>query len=116
MKDIRLTPAEVAARLGNSERTLQRWRKEKTGPKWGRSGARFYYLESDVVAWERERQETMQEYLSINEAAALLELSENTLAVWRMKGTGPESVKIGRIVGYPKKSFEQWAKNHGYKI
>ena len=116
MTDKRLTPAQVAARLGNSERTLQRWRKEKTGPVWGRSGARFYYLESDVAAWEKQKQAAMSDYYSISEAAKLLELSENTLAVWRMKAIGPDFLKIGRIIGYPKPHFHTWAKNNGYKI
>ena len=115
-KQYRMTPAEVAARLGLSERTLQRWRKEKTGPKWSRYGARFYYIAKDVEAWEQAKQAAMQGHLSIAQTAQLLELSENTLAAWRSTGRGPEYTRINGRVAYNEATTREWAKTEGYTL
>lgn len=57
MKKI-LTTAELAAYLGMHEKSLIRWRAEKRGPEYFRSGdskkERVFYRISDVKKWEKE--------------------------------------------------------------
>ena len=40
--------------------------------------------------------------------AAMMEVSEYTTQVWRVKGTGPLFVKLGRSVFYRLKDIENW--------
>ena len=40
------------------------------------------------------------EYLTTTEAAAYLNVAKQTLEVWRVKGCGPEYLKMGRAVRY----------------
>ncbi|MDO5535515.1 MAG: helix-turn-helix domain-containing protein [Propionibacteriaceae bacterium] len=47
-----LTPADLAARLGVSERTLARWRETGSGPTFIRTGGRSpRYSPDDVDEW-----------------------------------------------------------------
>lgn len=47
-----ITPAELASRLGVTERTLAEWRYKGTGPAFIRTGGRFpHYLPADVDEW-----------------------------------------------------------------
>ncbi|MFA3877591.1 helix-turn-helix transcriptional regulator [Streptomyces sp. MMCC 100] len=55
MSEATLTPAELAAELGVSTKTLMNWRWQGTGPRYvkltpGRSG-RIRYRRRDVNAW-----------------------------------------------------------------
>lgn len=115
MKEKRLTSPQLARRLSVSERTLRLWRQNNNGPKWGRYGARVEYRLTDVEAWEHERQSAMQDHYSTAELATLLDLSETTIVMWRWYGKGPDYVKMGRRVAYPKAETNQWAIDHGYK-
>jgi excisionase family DNA binding protein len=45
------------------------------------------------------------------EAAALLGLSVRTLRQWRLKGGGPEFLKLGSAVRYDLNALEAWAKS-----
>lgn len=112
----RLTSPQLAKRLGVSERTLRLWRQNSNGPKWGRYGARVEYRQTDVEAWEQERQSAMQDHYSTAALATLLDLSETTIVMWRWQGKGPHYEKMGRRVAYPKTSTDQWAVDHGFKI
>jgi len=47
---------ELAKQLGNSTRTLARWRRLGEGPAWTKIGPRIFYRESAVRKWI-ERQE-----------------------------------------------------------
>jgi predicted DNA-binding transcriptional regulator AlpA len=49
-----LTTAQAAGFLKVAERTLQRWRREGTGPKPVRRGGRIYYWLSDLEGWVEE--------------------------------------------------------------
>lgn len=44
--------------------------------------------------------------LTTKEAAKRLRLNANTLANWRMQGTGPRYIKLGRKVLYPMAELE----------
>lgn len=44
--------------------------------------------------------------LTTKEAAKRLRLNANTLANWRMQGTGPRYIKMGRKVLYPMAEIE----------
>jgi excisionase family DNA binding protein len=46
--------------------------------------------------------------LSTKEAAKYIGISEKTLPVWRVRGEGPEYVKIGRLVRYEKKALDRY--------
>lgn len=47
-----LTPADLAERLGITERTLARWRETGSGPPFIRTGGRFpRYSPDDVDEW-----------------------------------------------------------------
>lgn len=50
----------------------------------------------------------MSEFMTTGEVASLLRLSDNTLRVARMKGTGPAFVKLGRRVVYRRTDVEAW--------
>ncbi len=111
----RIDSARLAVRLGVSVRTLRWWRQNSTGPKWGRYGARVEYLLSDVEQWEQQQQGAMLNYYSTPQLAALLELSETTIVMWRWEGKGPKYEKFGRKVRYPKQSTDEWMVKNGYK-
>lgn len=55
-KNMLLTTAELAERLGMHEKSLIRWRSEKKGPAFMRSGegekGRVFYKLEDVRKWE----------------------------------------------------------------
>lgn len=42
------------------------------------------------------------------EVAALLDVSLNTLAIWRHRRLGPSYLKVGRQVRYPRAEVEQF--------
>lgn len=46
-----LSQPELAALLGVAERTLEKWRYQRTGPAFVRLGARVGYRRSDVERW-----------------------------------------------------------------
>ena len=54
----------------------------------------------------------MSEYLNIAEAATLANLGTSTLNKKRITGGGPDFLKIGRRVVYPRDSFEAWLRSH----
>jgi predicted DNA-binding transcriptional regulator AlpA len=52
MSSERLTTADVAAMTGLSPRTIQRMRKDGSGPAWHRMGSRrAYYAREDVLSY-----------------------------------------------------------------
>ncbi len=58
----------------------------------------------------------MPELLTIKEAAAYLQVSEETLRKWRAQGAGPPVAKLGRHLRYRKDALDQWVKeqeSHG---
>lgn len=49
-----LTPKEASAHLSVSEKTLERWRAERTGPPFHKLGPRLVrYAVADVDSWMR---------------------------------------------------------------
>ena len=48
-------------------------------------------------------------YLTPSELAYLLQISTKTLYRWRVEGTGPKFVKIGKAVRYAFKDLDAWA-------
>ena len=52
---IYLTQPEVAEFLRVSERSLERWRVEGSGPRFRRFGRRVVYAQHDLVAWAEGR-------------------------------------------------------------
>jgi excisionase family DNA binding protein len=50
-----LTHDEAAAWLRSSERTLERWRGNGTGPRFVRLGRRVVYRPEDLEAWVEDR-------------------------------------------------------------
>jgi hypothetical protein len=54
----------------------------------------------------------MSEYLNVAEAAKFANLGASTLNKKRLTGGGPEYLKIGRRVVYPRDSFEAWLRSH----
>lgn len=48
------------------------------------------------------------ELLTANQVAQLTSFPVGTLAYWRMKGEGPEYVKIGRWVRYRREDIDSW--------
>ena len=48
-------------------------------------------------------------YYKSNEIADMLNLTTQTLMLWRKKGIGPKWVKLGQnIVRYPIVEYEEW--------
>lgn len=47
----KLTPAELAAELGVTPRTVQRWNARRIGPPKIKIGKRVYYRREAVEAW-----------------------------------------------------------------
>jgi hypothetical protein len=50
-----LMQAELAQRWRVSSRTLERWRRARTGPAWLQLNGRVLYRLEDVLAFERSR-------------------------------------------------------------
>lgn len=46
-----LTPEQVAAVLQVSPRTVEEWRRTRTGPPWRRMGRHIRYLRREVLVW-----------------------------------------------------------------
>lgn len=55
------------------------------------------------------------EFLTQREAAALLRLSERTLERYRLSGTGPAFVKLGRRVVYRAADLTAFTEAHTYR-
>jgi hypothetical protein len=53
----------------------------------------------------------MSQFLLTDEAAEFLRLKPGTLANWRIAGTGPPFVKVGRRVLYDRETLPAWAKS-----
>lgn len=50
--------AELAELLHSSERTLIRWRVQRTGPAWIKAGGKVLYRRSDIDAWLESHKQT----------------------------------------------------------
>lgn len=48
-----------------------------------------------------------EELLTIDQACARLFKSRATLAKWRCEGTGPDYIKVGKTVLYPRSAIEK---------
>jgi excisionase family DNA binding protein len=46
-----LTPKQVATLLQVSPRTIEEWRRTRSGPPWRRMGRHVRYLRREVLAW-----------------------------------------------------------------
>jgi predicted DNA-binding transcriptional regulator AlpA len=51
-------------------------------------------------------------YLTQKEVAAHLRLSERTLERYRVSGTGPRFIRLGRRIVYRRGDIEEWASAH----
>lgn len=51
---------------------------------------------------------TNYEMVTTEQAAAMLNLKKNTLELWRLRGTGPAYVKLGRAVRYRLSDLESY--------
>lgn len=49
-----LTPEQVAELLHVSPRTMEEWRRTRTGPPWRRMGRHVRYLRREVLVWFEE--------------------------------------------------------------
>lgn len=54
----------------------------------------------------------MPELLSAEKAAELLGIKKQTLAVWRLKGSGPRYIKAGSRVLYSTDEITAWLTAH----
>jgi len=52
--------------------------------------------------------ETLQELNTTEESARYLRLRTQTLEAWRLKGTGPAFLKLGRRVVYRREALERF--------
>jgi len=50
----------------------------------------------------------LQPLLSLKQACNYLGVSRETLAHWRVSGSGPKFIKVNRIVAYDLKDIEDW--------
>jgi hypothetical protein len=57
----------------------------------------------------------LEELLPEKAAAAALHLSVKTLQAWRVRGCGPEFVKLGRRVLYRASSLQRHIEEHTYR-
>ena len=46
--------------------------------------------------------------LDVDAASAILGVPEGTLRIWRYRGEGPVSFKVGRAVRYRREKVERW--------
>jgi hypothetical protein len=51
-------------------------------------------------------------YVDTRSAAAIYDISESTLAKWRLKGCGPPYLKRGRWLRYDTHKFDAWLLKH----
>jgi hypothetical protein len=56
--------------------------------------------------------QTVEKLIKPKQAAAMLELSEQTLANWRCRGVGPAYLKIGRSVRYKEAELAIYAERN----
>ena len=52
--------------------------------------------------------DALQEVSTTEEAARFLRLQKQTLEAWRLRGTGPPFVKLGRRVVYRREALERF--------
>lgn len=52
--------------------------------------------------------DTLQENNTTEEAARFLRLQKQTLEAWRLRGTGPAFLKLGRRVVYRREALERF--------
>jgi helix-turn-helix protein len=52
--------------------------------------------------------ETLNEISTTEEAARFLRLQKQTLEAWRLRGTGPAFLKLGRRVVYRREALERF--------
>lgn len=52
--------------------------------------------------------ETLNEISTTEEAARFLRLKKQTLELWRLRGTGPAFLKLGRRVVYRREALERF--------
>lgn len=72
-----------------------------------------FEIHADTSGLQRaleEAQQAMPELFTIKEAAAYLQVSEETLRKWRAQGVGPPVAKLGRHLRYRKDALDQWIK------
>jgi excisionase family DNA binding protein len=48
------------------------------------------------------------DYLTSEETAEILRTPKTTLYRWRMEGTGPPAIKVGRKLLYPRAQLTEW--------
>lgn len=53
-----------------------------------------------------------EQLIDDHQAADLLAIKPQTLRKWRMLGTGPDFVKIGRITRYQVSALNRWIEQH----
>ena len=46
--------------------------------------------------------------MSVDEVAAVLDVTAHTLYIWRADGRGPKFVKLGRTVFYRRQDVQDW--------
>lgn len=63
-------------------------------------------MQSEAV--EREVPDLVKEFLSKDEAAVALRIHPFTLKRWRMRGYGPQAVKVGGRLRYRVSDIESW--------
>lgn len=54
------------------------------------------------------KMDTLQELSTTEEAARFLRLQKQTLEQWRLRGTGPTFLKLGRRVVYRREALEKF--------
>ncbi|MFN2561853.1 MAG: helix-turn-helix domain-containing protein [Jatrophihabitans sp.] len=57
------------------------------------------------------RDDDIDDLLTLHEVAELLRVPDATLRYWRHQHTGPDSYKIGRHVRYPRSEVQRWLRN-----
>lgn len=71
MKPIYFPQTSVALLLNVSERTLERWRVEGSGPAYLKAGRRVLYLQSDIEEWlEASRRNSTSEKITSDPKAS----------------------------------------------
>ena len=50
----------------------------------------------------------MCELMDTRQAAAVLGVQPRTLEAWRLRGSGPRYVQVGRLVRYRRAAIERW--------
>lgn len=70
--------------------------------------SRLAFYTSEDFTNQRERTLTSAEFYTTNEVAALLRTSPSTVRYWRYTGKGPDSIKPGKAVLYPRRAVDDW--------